>query len=85
MGWMGYDTVHGWVRFSALLLIFTMGILNIVLPHKLLEKNFLPWFLEKRFKGRQDQAAVWTVRGIGIFMVLLSITCVAYFVWRYNS
>ena len=70
-----------WVRLVACLLIFTMGILNILIPHILLEKNFLPWFLKRKFKGRQDQAAVRTVRLIGIIMIVICIACVAIYIW----
>ena len=81
---MGWISAHGWIRFTALLLIFTMGILNIVFPRKLLKMNLLPWFLKKRFRDRQDRKAVWIVRIVGGVMILFSIMCFAYFVCQYR-
>jgi len=69
-----------WVRLVACLLIFTMGILNILIPRKLLKKNLAPTGF-KRLNGRQDPAAVQTVRRIGMVMVLGSIVCAAIYVW----
>ena len=84
MGCMGYDNAHGWIRFIALLLIFIMGILNIVIPRKLLKMNLAPTFF-RRLNGRQDRKAVLIVRVIGGTMILISIMCFSYFVWRFHS
>jgi len=84
MGCMGYDNAHGWIRFIALLLIFIMGILNIVFPRNLLKINLAPTYF-KKLNGRQDHSAVYTVRVVGIVMILISIMNVAYSIWRFYS
>jgi len=79
---MRHNTISNWLNLFALVLMFIMGIMNIVFPHKMLKMNAMPLFA-KRLNGRQDRKTVWTVRVIGMITVLICIAGGAYFIWRY--